>query len=202
RDSPWSRKGWNESTQRSSQPSAISQGLIGLLPLANDGRGAFAEGSCRGPRSDDGLLRRHLLDHGQHQPAVTVIQADRVASNLAEKTDFIVGKLGQIPGPVAMSGLGEELRERQLHGAGDLGQRVQRRDGMPVFYPREVAAQQSCALLDVTLGHAFLQPVVPDGLADVHRQSRQRKLPRMTCIVTRVVPSGKKNLIAPEMVTE
>jgi hypothetical protein len=39
------------------------------------------------------------------------------------------------------------------------------------FSTGQVAAQQAGALFDVALGHAFLQPVVSDGLADVHRES-------------------------------
>src|SRR5580693_3644245 len=38
---------------------------------------------------------------------------------------------------------------------------------MAVFYAGQVATQQAGALLNVPLGHAFLQPVVSDGLADV-----------------------------------
>jgi hypothetical protein len=52
------------------------------------------------------------------------------------------------------------------------------------------------------LGHASLQPVVSDGLADVHRESNQNRPPWMSCIVTRVVPSGKRNFVAPQPVME
>jgi hypothetical protein len=38
---------------------------------------------------------------------------------------------------------------------------------MAVLYARQVAAQQAGPLLDVSLRHTFLQPVVSDGLADV-----------------------------------
>src|ERR1700733_14651136 len=38
---------------------------------------------------------------------------------------------------------------------------------MAVFDARQVAAQQAGTLLDVSLRHAFLQPVVSNGLADV-----------------------------------
>jgi hypothetical protein len=50
------------------------------------------------------------------------------------------------------------------------------------------------------LGHASLQPVVSDGLADVHRESNQNRPPWMCCIVTRVVPSGKRNFVALQLV--
>ena len=45
---------------------------------------------------------------------------------------------------------------------------------MSVFDTREVAAQQSRALLDVALGHTFLKPVVADGLADIHGREHFR----------------------------
>jgi len=39
---------------------------------------------------------------------------------------------------------------------------------MPILDPGEIAPQQPGALFDVTLGHAFLQPVGPDCGANVH----------------------------------
>src|SRR4029077_17281676 len=129
-----------------------------------------------------------------------VVEADGVAANLAQETDFVIGELGQIFGSVGVSGLGEELRQRDFHGAGAFGQRVERRDRVPVFHPRKVATQQAGALFDVPLGHASLQPVVSDGLADVHRESNQNRPPWMCCIVTRVVPSGKRNFVALQLV--
>jgi hypothetical protein len=39
---------------------------------------------------------------------------------------------------------------------------------MAVFDTRKIAAQQSGTLFDITLGHAFLQPVISDCLADIH----------------------------------
>src|ERR1019366_4027988 len=83
-------------------------------------------------------------------------------------TDFIIGKLRQTLGAVAMAGFGEELRQRELHGTGNLRERVERRDGVAVFHARQVAAQKSGSLFDVALRHTFLQPVVADGLADIH----------------------------------
>jgi hypothetical protein len=37
-----------------------------------------------------------------------------------------------------------------------------------IFDAREVAAQEARALLNVSLRHAFFQPEVSNGLADVH----------------------------------
>jgi hypothetical protein len=55
-------------------------------------------------------VRRHLLDHGEHEFAVAVVQAGGVAADLAEEADFVVGELRQSLGTVAVAGLGEELR--------------------------------------------------------------------------------------------
>src|SRR5215831_4910165 len=70
-------------------------------------------------------VRRHLLDHGKYEFAVAVVESDRVAANLAEEADFVIGELRQCPRAVAVSRLGKELREGKLHGAGDLRKRVE-----------------------------------------------------------------------------
>src|SRR6202035_434832 len=90
-----------------------------------------------------------------------------VATDLAEEADFVVGELGQSLGALAVTGFGEELRKCDLHSAGDFRQGVERRDGVAVLYARQVAAQKASALFNVSLRHAFLQPVVSNGLADV-----------------------------------
>src|SRR5580693_7710134 len=87
-------------------------------------------------------VRGHLLDHGQNQLAITVVEAYGVAADLAEEADLVIGKLGQPFGSVAVTGFGEELRERKLHGPRDLGECVERRDGVAVLHPRKITAQQ------------------------------------------------------------
>ncbi len=114
-------------------------------------------------------IRRHLLDHGQHQLAVAVVQIGGVAADLAEEADFIFGKLWQPFRAVTVTRFREELRQRQFHRSSDFGKRVEGGDGVSIFYARQVATQKSRALFDIALGHAFLQPVVADGLADIHR---------------------------------
>src|SRR5215469_15266026 len=116
-------------------------------------------------------VRRHLLDHGEHEFAVAVVESDRVAANLAEEADFVVGELRQSPRAVAVSRLGKELREGKLHGAGDFRKRIERGNGVSVLDAREITAQQAGALFDVALRHAFLQAVVPDGFADIHSEN-------------------------------
>src|SRR5439155_7535105 len=140
-------------------------------------------------------IRRHFLNHGQHQLAVTVVKTYGVAPNLAEEAEFIIRQLGKPLATIAVPGFREELRKRQLHRACDLGQCVERRDGMPVLHPRQIAAQQAGALFNVALGHPPMQPEVPDSFADIHRKNFQVRLPWMARIVTRVVPSGKWKFI-------
>src|SRR5208337_334611 len=118
-------------------------------------------------RSSLSRIRGHLLDHRQDELAVAVVEVGGVAANLAEEADFVMGKLRQSLRAIAVAGLGEELRERELHGSGDFRKGIERWNGMAVFHARQVAAQQAGALFDVSLRHAFLQPVVADGLADV-----------------------------------
>jgi hypothetical protein len=45
---------------------------------------------------------------------------------------------------------------------------------MAIFNSRQVAAEQSGALLDIALRHPFLQPVGSDGLANVDRGEHGR----------------------------
>src|SRR5438876_3707743 len=40
-------------------------------------------------------IRRHFLNHGQHQLAVTVVKTYGVAPNLAEEAEFIIRQLGK-----------------------------------------------------------------------------------------------------------
>src|SRR6202140_5353923 len=45
---------------------------------------------------------------------------------------------------------------------------------MSVFDARQVAAEKAGSLFDVALRHAFLEPVVADGLADIHGREHDR----------------------------
>src|SRR5574341_1402865 len=111
----------------------------------------------------------HFLDHGQHQLAVAVVEVGGVAPHLAEEAHLVLAELRQVAGVAVVARLvGEELRQRQLHGAGDLGQGVERGNGVAVLHPRKIAAQQARTLLDVALRHAPLQAEASDGLANIH----------------------------------
>src|SRR5690348_10400601 len=73
------------------------------------------------------LFRRHFPDHSNHQLAVAIVQAGRIAADLSEETELVVGKLGEGLRSVAVSRLRKKMRQRKLHSAGNLRQRVQRR---------------------------------------------------------------------------
>ncbi len=111
---------------------------------------------------------RHFLNHGEDELAIAVVQAGGIATDLAEEADLVIRQLRQSLGAVAVIGIGKELRKRKLHGSGDLGKRVERRNCVTVFDARKVAAEKAGALFDVALRHAFLKAVVADGLADIH----------------------------------
>ena len=110
----------------------------------------------------------HLLDHGNDQLAVTVIQVRRVAADLREEANLIFSELRTGFGGAVLGGVREELRERNVHGAGDLRQRVERGNGVTVLHAREIAAQQASTFFNVALRHALLQAVVSDCFADIH----------------------------------
>ena len=54
---------------------------------------------------------RHLFHHGQHQFAVTVIQAHGVAADLGKKTHLIFGKRRKVLGVAVGKMVGKELAE-------------------------------------------------------------------------------------------
>src|SRR5256884_8214444 len=62
----------------------------------------------------------------------------------------------------------EKVRERDVHGFRDFGERFKRRDRVPVFHARQVTTQQPGAALDVALRQAALAPVSPDHFSDVY----------------------------------
>ena len=94
--------------------------------------------------------RGELLHHGHQQLAVALVQIRGVAPDLRQKTQLVVGEILR----VHLAGqcvAGEELRDGQVEGVGDLGQRIQRGHGVAVFHARKIAAQQAGSLFDVSL---------------------------------------------------
>src|ERR1700757_4534087 len=94
---------------------------------------------------------RHLLDHRQYQLSVTVIQIHGITTDLVQEADFIFGKWRKVLAAAIANMVGKKLAERKVHGAGNFGKRVQRWDGVAVFYARKIAAQKPGALFNVTL---------------------------------------------------
>jgi hypothetical protein len=73
--------------------------------------------------------------------------------------------------------LGEELGDGQVECLGDLGEGIERGDGVAVFYAREIAAQQASLLFDVSLREAFLQAVTADRCPNFHHGSPESHAP-------------------------
>src|SRR5262249_2900972 len=97
-----------------------------------------------------------------------------VAANLVEEADLIFGQPRQAA-CVSIGGIvSKELTNGEIQSVSNLGQRVQRGDGVAVFNPRKIAAQKTCTLLDVALRHSFLQSVCPDGRANIHSEASTR----------------------------
>ena len=67
-----------------------------------------------------------------------------------------------------MGAVGKEPGQRKVHRRRNSGLRIQRGNGVPILHPLQITAQQTGALFNVTLRHAFLQAEIADRLADVH----------------------------------
>ena len=63
---------------------------------------------------------------------------------------------------------GKEISEGNFHGLGDLGQGLERWNGVAVFDARKIAAEQAGAALNVTLRKAALAAIGFDDFADVY----------------------------------
>src|SRR5579859_1617857 len=121
---------------------------------------------CRGRNQ-----RRHLADHGQHQPLVSVGERGAETLDFGQEADFVLRKLPQHLLRFAVARrlrAREKVRERDVHGLRNLGECFQRRHGVPVFNPREVAAQKSGAALDVSLRQPPLAAIGLDDFSDVY----------------------------------
>jgi hypothetical protein len=51
-----------------------------------------------------------------------------------------------------------------------------------VFHPGEVTTQQTGPFFNVSLRHTFLQPVISDGLADIHVEANFDALINRGCV--------------------
>ena len=95
-----------------------------------------------------------LLHHGQQQLAVALVQIRRVAADLGEEPQFIVGELLGVE-LAAERVVGEKLGDGQIERQGNLRQRVERGHGVAVFNARKITAQQTGLLFDVALRQAL-----------------------------------------------
>ena len=113
----------------------------------------------------------HLADHRQHQLLIAIGKSGAVALDLAEEAQFVLGKLAQHFLGVAIArrfGAGEKVGQADLHGFGNLRQRLQRRHGMAVLHAGEIAAQQARAAFDIALRKPALSAVTANHLTDVN----------------------------------
>src|SRR5712664_69830 len=113
----------------------------------------------------------HLADHRQHQPLVSIGERGAVLFDLRQEANFVLRELSErfLSFTVAWRfGAGEKVRQRDVHGFRDFGERFQRRDGVPVFNTRKVTPQQPGAALDVALRQAALAPIGLDHFSDVY----------------------------------
>src|SRR5664279_1127226 len=78
---------------------------------------------------------RHLLDHGDYQLAIAVVQVGRVAANLRQETHFILRQFGYVLVAVVTGPSAEELRQRDFHRRRNFSQRIQRGNGVSVLDP-------------------------------------------------------------------
>jgi hypothetical protein len=106
-----------------------------------------------------------LADHGQEQLAVAVVEVGGVAADLGEELELVVRELVGVE-LAAQRIFREELRDGQVEGERDLGERVERRDRVAVFDAGEVATEQAGFLLDIALREAALEAVRTNRSAD------------------------------------
>src|SRR5882762_10048626 len=90
----------------------------------------------------------HLADHRQHQPLVTIGKRGAVLFDLRQEANFVLRELSKsfLSFTVAWRFCaGEKVRQRNVHGFRDFGERFERRHGVSVFDARKVTTQQSGA---------------------------------------------------------
>src|ERR1019366_1734991 len=78
---------------------------------------------------------RHLLDHGDYQLAIAVVQVGRVAANLRQETHFVLRQFGYVLVTVVTGPSAEELRQRDFHRRRNFSQRIQGGNGVSVLDP-------------------------------------------------------------------
>jgi hypothetical protein len=108
------------------------------------------------------LAIRHLLSHVEQQPAVAFFNATEESAETAQIPSIFPSVA---PGDVVRAlpfrqvrkfgrffTVIEQLVKRHFHGAGQLFERLDSRNGVTVLDARDIAPKQACALFNVALG--------------------------------------------------
>jgi hypothetical protein len=130
------------------------------------------------PPEGTSLAFDHLLSHEKQQPAVAFINATHKPAEAAQQArlfsrtpprDIISSlPLGKIRQHRRLFAVVEKLVERDFHRPRQLFQRLDRRNGVPVFDARDVTAKKTSALFDVALGKFFCFTKQTDAISDYH----------------------------------
>jgi hypothetical protein len=129
-------------------------------------------------QSREDLAVRHLLSHIDEQPAVAFVATTHQPAQAAQQTriftlaapgnlvsGFTLRKIGQLGRFFAIV---EQLVERNLHRSRQFFERLDGRHGVAIFHARNVTAEKSGALLDVTLGKFFCFSKQADTISNYH----------------------------------
>src|SRR5467141_5037496 len=122
-------------------------------------------------RSRDRQQSGHFPNHGQHQPLVTIGKSCAVLLDLRQEANLVLRKFAERLLRFAVArrlGPGKKIRERNVHGFRDFGERFERRDGVAVLDARKVATQKAGAALDVALRQSALAAIALDDFTDVY----------------------------------
>src|SRR5437899_1178700 len=150
--------------------------ICGISPLARPG--------LSGTASQFWLaFNRHLLRHLGKQAPVATFHAPEQTAELAQRSRVFaraaprafgrrpaLGQVGQFERLLAVV---EELIQGNFEGAGELLQRLDRRDGVPVLNAGDVAADQARALLDVPLRELLFLAQCAEAVADYRSEERR-----------------------------
>src|SRR6202795_3872417 len=124
------------------------------------------------------LAGGHLLSHVKQKPTVAFFDATHEPAKLVQKTGLFPGaapndivsasalrKVGQNGGFFSVI---EELIKRDFQGAGHFLECFNGRNGMAIFYARDITTKQSGALFDVPLGKLFVLAQGAKPITDNH----------------------------------
>src|SRR5258708_25735574 len=111
----------------------------------------------------------NFADNSQDEALVTIGKGGAVFFDLRQEANFVLRELSQrfLSFTVARRFRArEKVRQRDVHGFRDFGERFERWNGVPVFDARQVTTKEPGAALDVALRQATLAPISPDHFSD------------------------------------